>query len=253
MNGFFSGMQAYIPALRILFDRRFVWFLFFPLAVLLLLFVGGSILTGWLGDSLYALFSEQLEAWVEGITWLNWLGGVTGWLIKIIVKIIYFFLFAMYSGYIILILMSPVYSWLSERVETYLSGRVYPFSVGQLLKDMLRGILIALRNMLLQTAISVLLFFFSFIPIIGWISPFLLLFVSAYFYGFSFLDYAIERKRLGVRDSVRYVNRRVGAATGIGFVFAIALMIPLLNMFVCCFLSLVSVIAGTLVVNRFES
>ena len=74
--------------------------------------------------------------------------------------------------------------------------------------------------------------------------------IADFFYGFSFLDYAIERKRIGVRDSVRYVNRRAGAATGVGLVFAVALMLPLLNILVCSFLSMAAVIAGEVIVNE---
>ena len=221
MKSFFSGIRAYAPAFRMLFSRKFAWFLLFPVVLLILLFIGGNILTTYLGDSLHHLFEDRLASWVEGISWLGWLNEAAG--------------------------------WLSERAETHLTGRTYPFSFKQLLRDMLRGILIALRNMVVQTLISIALFLFSFIPVAGLVAPVLMLLVSAYFYGFSFLDYAVERKRIGVRDSVRYVNRRVGATTGVGIVFALALMIPLLNVLVCSFLSLVSVIAGTVVVYGDEN
>lgn len=252
-GSFFSGIRAYAPAFRMLFSRKFAWFLLFPVVLLILLFIGGNILTTYLGDSLHHLFEDRLASWVEGISWLGWLNEAAGWIVLVVVKLVYFFLFAMYSGYVILIVMSPVYSWLSERAETHLTGRTYPFSFKQLLRDMLRGILIALRNMVVQTLISIALFLFSFIPVAGLVAPVLMLLVSAYFYGFSFLDYAVERKRIGLRDSVRYVNRRVGATTGVGIVFALALMIPLLNVLVCSFLSLVSVIAGTVVVYGDEN
>ena len=250
MKSFFLGIRAYGPAFRMLFSKKFAWFLLFPLGVLVLLFFIGNWLTGMLGDSLYNLFAARLEELVEGIVWLEWVNGVAGWLVFVVVKVVYFFLFAMYSGYVILVVLSPVYSWLSERAEAHLTGRTYPFSFKQLLRDMVRGILIALRNMVVQTLISIVLFLFSFVPVVGMAAPVLMLLVSAYFYGFSFLDYAIERKRIGVRDSVRYVNRRAGAATGVGLVFAVALMLPLLNILVCSFLSMAAVIAGEVIVNE---
>ena len=250
MKAFFLGIRAYGPAFRMLFSKKFAWVLLFPLGVLLLLFFIGNWLTGMLGDSWYNLFAARLEELVEGIVWLEWVNGVAGWLVFVVVKVVYFFLFAMYSGYVILVVLSPVYSWLSERAETHLTGRTYPFSFKQLLRDMVRGILIALRNMVVQTLISIVLFLFSFVPVVGMAAPVLMLLVSAYFYGFSFLDYAIERKRIGVRDSVRYVNRRAGAATGVGLVFAVALMLPLLNILVCSFLSMAAVIAGEVIVNE---
>lgn len=250
MKRFFSGIGAYAPAFRLLFSARFAWFLLFPLVALLLLFVAGMWVTGYVGSSLHALFADRLAVWLADIAWLGWLNDAAAWLVWILVRVVYFYLFAMFGGYLLLIVLSPVYSWLSERAEMHLSGRTYPFGFGRFLRDLLRGMGITLRNLLLQTGVSILLFFFSFVPLVGWLSPFLLLLASAYFYGFSFLDYAIERRRLNVRDSVRYVNRHAAEATGVGLVFALALMIPFLNLFVCAFLSLAAVIAGAVVVHR---
>ena len=104
--------------------------------------------------------------------------------------------------------------------------------------------------MIFQLGISFVLFLCSFIPLVGVIAPFAIFFTSAYFYGFAFIDYAIERKRFNVRQSVHYVNKNIGLVTGIGTVFALALMIPALSLAACCFVSLLSVIAGTIAVER---
>ena len=159
-------------------------------------------------------------------------------------------IFVAFGGYIVLVVMSPVYSWLSERTEAHLTGREFPFSFRQFAWEIFRGILIALRNMIFQLFISFVLFLCSFIPLVGVIAPFAIFFTSAYFYGFAFIDYAIERKRFNVRQSVRYVNKNIGLVTGIGTVFALALMIPALSLAACCFVSLLSVIAGTIAVER---
>ena len=70
MKSFFLGIRAYGPAFRMLFSKKFAWFLLFPLGVLVLLFFIGNWLTGMLGDSLYNLFAARLEELVEGIVWL---------------------------------------------------------------------------------------------------------------------------------------------------------------------------------------
>ena len=230
--GFFTGIQLYGKASGILFSRKFWWFLLFPVIILLLLFIGGNILISLAGDSLYGLIEAKLTAWVG------------------VLRILYFFLFVAFGGYIVLVVMSPVYSWLSERTEAHLTGREFPFSFRQFAWEIFRGILIALRNMIFQLFISFVLFLCSFIPLVGVIAPFAIFFTSAYFYGFAFIDYAIERKRFNVRQSVRYVNKNIGLVTGIGTVFALALMIPALSLAACCFVSLLSVIAGTIAVER---
>ncbi len=251
--GFFAGIALYGKTFRILFSRKFWWFLLFPVVILILLFIGGNILISIAGNSIYGLIEDRLNDWVAEISWLQWAGTTVRVLIQLALRILYFFLFMGFGGYVVVIVMSPVYSWLSERTEAYLTGREYPFSVKQFFWEVCRGILIALRNLFFQTLISLVLFLCSFIPVIGLLAPFAIFFTSAYFYGFSFIDYAIERKHFNVKQSVRYVNKNIGLVTGIGTVFALALMIPGLSMVVCCFVSLLSVIAGTLAVEKISA
>ena len=51
---------------------------------------------------------------------------------------------------------SPVFAYLSEKTDSILQDKEYPFSFRQLLKDMVRGIQIAIRNALWQTVYMVL-------------------------------------------------------------------------------------------------
>lgn len=252
-KGFITGISAYGEAADILFSRKFRWFLLFPVLILVALFIGGDVFVAWGSDSLYKLVEVKIMDWVSGISWLQWVGSAAGFLIRIVLKILYFFLFITLGGYIVLIFMSPIYSWLSERTEAHLSGKKHPFSLRQLMWEIFRGILVALRNMAFQLFISLFLFFFSFLPVIGLLVPFALFFLSAYFYGFSFVDYVIERKKFNVRESVKYVNKNAGLVAGIGCMFALALMIPWGNIVACCFVSLLSVVAATVAIHKTES
>lgn len=250
VKGFFGGIGAYGEAARLLFSRKFSWFLIFPLLAMLLLYAGGEWIVASYGSDLADLVQAKVTGWLSGISWLKWLDDASGVFVKILLRIVWFFLFMAFGGYIVLIVMSPVYSWLSERTEAHLTGKTYPFSFRQLLWEIFRGILIALRNAVFQLLCSLVLLLFSFVPLLGLASPLLLFLVSAYFYGFSFVDYAIERKSYNVKQSVRYINKNIGVVTGVGVVFTISLMIPWLRIIACCFVSLLSVIAGTIAVNR---
>ncbi len=250
--GFFLGIRAYGKAFELLFSRKFWWFLFFPVLILLFLFIGGNILVSYAGDNLYGLFGNQLRNLLEGVSCLQWVNGVSNVLLKIVLKIIYFFFFAAFGGYLVLIFMSPVYSWLSERTEAYLSGKEYPFSWKQLFWEIFRGVGIALRNMFVQLLFSLFFFLCSFIPLVGLLVPFALFLISAYFYGFAFMDYTIERRCFNVRQSVRYVNKNIGLTMGIGSIFAFALMIPWISIIACSFVSLLSVIASAVALHEIE-
>jgi hypothetical protein len=97
------------------------------------------------------------------------------------------------------------------------------------LKDALRGIKLALRNMMWQTVYSVSILLLSLFPIVGWITPLISLFVECYYYGFSMLDYSCERHKLSPSASIEYIGKRKGLAIGNGLVFYLMHCIPIIG------------------------
>lgn len=245
---FGRGVKAYGLAFKMLFTSRFAWFMIFPVLAWILFFCLGGLLVGWLGNPVEEWIHEGITNWVGNIAWLHNAGAVVAFIFRLLIRFAYFMLFLSVGGYLILIVLSPIYSWLSERTETALTGKEYPFRFGRFLREMLRGILIAIRNTFFQLLVTVILMLMSFIPLIGLLTPFLLFLSSAYFYGFSFVDYTIERRYLLVRESVSYVNRNIGFVMGIGLPFAAALLLPWGQFLVCGFVSLASVMAATVAV-----
>lgn len=149
--------------------------------------------------------------------------------------------------------MSPVFSYLSERTEKIKTGVDYSFSLRQLVKDVLRGVIIAVRNFSIEIILTLLMFILSFIPIIGWFAAIMLFFISAYFYGFSFMDYALERKKLNLRQSVQFMRENKGIVIANGFVFSLCLIIPFCGVSFSSFAAVISVVAGTLAISEMEN
>src|SRR5690606_7512940 len=100
-----------------------------------------------------------------------------------------------------------------------IEGKEYPFNFQQLLKDIVRGIRLALRNLLWQTVYTISILILSFLPIVGWITPLLALLVECYYFGFSMLDYSCERNRLSTSQSIMFIGRHKGLAIGNGIIF----------------------------------
>jgi CysZ protein len=139
--------------------------------------------------------------------------------------ILVFFYFSLFK-YIFLIIGSPLFAYLSEKTEAILSGKDYPFNLQQLLKDIARGIKLALRNTLWQTVYSVSLVILSFFPVVGWITPVIALFVECYYYGFSMLDYSCERHKMSPSASIEFIGKHKGLAIGNGIVFYLMHLVP---------------------------
>jgi CysZ protein len=146
---------------------------------------------------------------------------VIGFLFKALGLVIYVLVFR----YIVLILMAPVLTIVSERVEEILTGNEFPFEWMQFVKDTGRGILVAARNSAKEIFYTILIFFFSFVPLAGLLSPVLIFMVESYFYGFSMMDYTLERKKMNVSQSENFILKHKMLAITIGAVFNLLVII----------------------------
>ena len=259
--GFFNdiglGLRTYFKATGFIFSKGLWWFFIFPVILTIILFFGGFTLVGnltdFIKDSLFGLTNlENADFFLA-----NYLKGFLTGFIWIIFKLLFFFVFTYFGGYIILILMSPVFAFLSEKTDKIITGKDYPFNAEQLMRDIVRGIIIALRNMFIELAYIIALFIICFIPIIGWLfallSPVILFFISSYFYGFSFMDYTNERRKLSVKQSVSIIRKYKGLTLANGSVFSLSLLIPFCGALLAGFTAIVSVVAATLAMNEIEA
>jgi CysZ protein len=230
-SGFGRGVASFFKAFGFVFSNGLWHFIFYPLILWLILFIVGIFLTHELGKYIEGIVNGWIQAIPEEGHWLSWLkaiengwlGIIIGWIIKLIVLRIS----ATFMKYTTLIFLSPVFSILSEITAVKLGLKTPSFSMEQLLKDILRGTLINLRNMLLEYILMLGCFVVTcfFPPLVFLTVPFLFL-VSWYFVGFSMLDYSCERDKMGVTQSIRFVRSNKGLAVGIGFCYWLMFLLP---------------------------
>lgn len=158
-------------------------------------------------------------------SWLSFLFIVGQIIMRLVLLLFYFSFFK----FLFLIIGSPVFAYLSERTESIMEGKDFPFNFRQLLKDIARAIRIALRNILWQTVYVITILILSFIPFFGWIAPLVSLFVECYYFGFSMLDYSSERNKMNAHQSIEFIGRHKGLAVGNGLVFYIMHIIPVIG------------------------
>ncbi len=146
-------------------------------------------------------------------------------MVRLILVLFYFSLFK----YLFLIVGSPLFAYLSEKTESIIEGKDYPFDLKQLMKDVVRGVKLAVRNTLWQTVYMISLLILSFFPLVGWITPLITLFIECYYYGFSMLDYSCERHKLSPTESISYIGNHKGLAIGNGMVFYLMHLVPIVG------------------------
>lgn len=246
-EGISESFSSFFKSIPFTFRHFSIFFL-----VPVLLFIVLLVLFSFLGDSIYDIVSDKLYTYIAVQHDSGWFFSIISFLLRgllfVLFKLIFFFVFFFFSGYVILIILSPVLSYLSEKTEKIVKGKDYPFLFNIWFKQIVRSILLSLRNMFIQLALTLIILILSFFPIIGWfISPFAALFIfvlNAYFFGFSFLDYSFERKGLNISQSVSLVRKNKGLAVGFGVLFYIVYLIPILGNFLASFMAIFLVVAA---------
>ena len=223
------AIQAYFKAHQFIVKHRLWKWIFIPGILYAALFCVG-IYFFWQssGDVIDYVFSKTgLKALMvkERDSWLRFVF-IFG---QLILQLILLFFYFSWFKYLFLIIGSPVFAYISEKTESIMNGTDYPFDFGQFAKDVVRGIAIAIRNTLWQTVYLISIFILAFIPLIGWATPVLVLFVECYYFGFSMLDYSSERRKLSVSQSIDFIGNHKGLAIGNGMVFYLMHWIPILG------------------------
>lgn len=250
LDEFVLGLQYYFKALGVFWKQRLALYLIFPLLFNLGLFIIGFVAVGDLNDYLINLLDDQYHLREIDIWGSEGLGEFLYWFWWLVLKIIYFFIYSILSGNIIMIFMSPVLAYLSERVERSYSGNDYPFRFSTFLRESIRGLVIALRNMFWQIMWMILFFFLGMMPLLGAFVPFAIILMSSYFYGFSFLDYNNERQQMSVKASVSFMRNHKALAIANGLPFTLVLLIPFVGGIIASFFSIYSVIAASAVMTK---
>ncbi len=175
----------------------------------------------------YFFSKTGLKIWLqkEQSSWLRFIFIFGQLILQIILMLFYFSWFK----YLFLIFGSPVFAWLSQKTKAIISNTHHFFNFNKYFKDISNGIQLALRNALWQTVYLISILFLSLVPLIGWASPVLAIFIECYYFGFSMLDYSSERRRFGSLQSVYFIGNHKGLAIGNGMVFFIMHVVPIIG------------------------
>ena len=215
LNDFILGLKSYIEAIKFIKKHNFWIYFIFPVLIFIVIY--------YLGFYFHNLTNEYSPGEDTGFflsIWYYLIGGIFA---------VISYMFLNFIRYFIIILMSPLLSIISERTERIITGNKYKFNFKQLMKDVKRALNLVLRNLFWELCIfglGILIAFYllsCFTPIDDelnyYIRTFVISIVAFYYYGFGFMDYIMERLRLNLSESVKFVRKHKGFAIALGAVF----------------------------------
>ena len=223
------SFQAYLEAHRFIKKHQlWKWVIIPGVIYSILLFIGFYLFLSSYNDATKWMFEElHLDKWLEKFE-DSWLGFffIVG---KIFIDLLLLFAYFSFFKFFFLIIASPVFAILSEKTEYLIKEQYFFFDVAQMNKDILRNISVSFKNMSSQTIYILGLMFVSFIPLVGWITPLVFIFIDCYYLGFSMLDYSNGRNSLSKVESNDFISHHRGLAIGNGMIFYSLHMVPLIG------------------------
>ena len=223
------AIQSFFQAHRFIKKHKLWKWILIPGILYTVLFIIGIYLFSSTSSNFieWIALKTGLKSWLdkENSGFMGFIFTMGGLILWLVLMLFYFSLFK----FLFLIIGSPLFAYLSEKTEAIMEGNNFPFSVSQLIKDIVRGIQLAGRNSLWQTIYSISIIIFSLIPVIGWLTPVMAILIDCYYYGFSMLDYSMERKKKSVAESIFFVGSHKGLAIGNGIVFYLMHFLPIIG------------------------
>ncbi len=212
---------------------------------LLSLILGALLVTaswGW-SDDLGGLIGSFWK-WEWGKTTIEKIAEVFGGLLIL-------FFGAIIFKQILMVVLAPFMSLLSEKVERQLTGGgdVQGFTIRKAVYEMSRGLRIAVRNIVREMLVTIFLFLLGLFPLFTPFTTILIFLTQSYYAGFGNMDYTLER-HYKYRESVKFVRNNRSLALGNGIIF----MLLFLSVVGFVFALPLGTVAATLqTVDRIES
>lgn len=151
-------------------------------------------------------------------------------LLLVIIRAFVFFLYLKVYRYLVLILLAPLFSIISSKVQLIDSGEAKTLCTSKYLLICSRGIRIAVRNFFIEIILSTVIILISLV--LAWIiplAPLAILFLESYFMGYSMADYRNEYYGIKSKESRKLINKNFGLVLGNGMFFNLVLLIPVIG------------------------
>lgn len=228
--------NSFSNSFKVIKDAGLRKFYFLPGIISMFLF-GGFI---YLGEYLSLNLASALESFFK----LQEYGSILYIFIKILVWICTVFFYYLVYKSLLLVIISPILGYVSERVETHLTGKKFDFTFKDNLRFLIRGIDIGLKSFFKQMVGTCVVMLLGFIFPINLSIPLLIFIIQGYFTGFSFMDYTLERYNLSPKESLDFLKKQRVYAALCGGIFTLLFFIPVVGIFIA---PLITCVATTMI------
>ena len=249
----FSGLRLVFSSFRTIRDANLSYVYLYVAVVAIAFWCIGFAISSFFASHMTEIFNSVVSTASFFDSLPDWLVSFSSHVVGFVSWLGFVILFAIISGCITLVFLSPLLTFITDKVwPICTSRRLSSLQAPALIPSLLRSISVAFCNTVMQFFIIVLIFILSFVPVVGLFTPILALAVNAFFQGASFADYALEHASLSAHQSRVFAQAHRGFMIGVGLPFFLALFIPVVGLYVALALAPATTVAGVRVLAKSE-
>jgi len=193
----------------------------------LLFFIPGAVITFlffWFQSSL-SVVDEALNV-SSSYSWLDWIAGYLNSLVHGAFSLLGS-LFEQVYIFVVLTVLSPFNTLLGEKLDNKLTGTKFSGGLIRFVNDIIRMIFVVIIALVLEFGLMGIYYAISWIFGLGFMDTYVFWVMSAFFFGFSFYDFALERYETNVFGTLGFAFQHPLTMILTGGLFLAIYAIPL--------------------------
>lgn len=222
IKNIFRGIKAYGGTFKLINELKLWRYFGVPM---LISFVTAILI----GTAAWGL-SDNIGHWIAGIWIWDWGKNTFETIATILGAVIIIALGLLLYKHIVMAFSAPFMTPVSEKIEKHILGADFVAEQQQskFRSQLWRAIRLNVRNLFMEILLTLPILLLGLIPLIGFLSGPLLFLMQAFYVGFGNMDYTLERY-FNYDESIKFVKKNKGIATGNGVLFMLMLMIPIIG------------------------
>lgn len=170
-------------------------------------------------------YLKDVNETANTVSYIPWIGEYLSSGVETAFSIADFILKQIYI-FVILTVLSPVNTLLSEKLDGRLTGFKVDFSVLRFINDFFRMVFVVFLAICLEFTFMAFYWIISWIFGLDFIDEVMYFLLAAFFFGFSFYDYSLERYGVGVFGTIGYAFKNILTMLLTGSIFLAIYEIP---------------------------
>lgn len=215
MNTLLYHIKAVTKTIEFVSKGKYLLF-FIPGTILTLIYLYFNYIASNIGESV--LLSSDYS-------WLDWVAGYLNSAIDATFSV-FSSIFDLIYIFFVITLLSPFNTYLGEKLEEELTGRKAEGGLSRFITDFFRMVLLVFIILIIEYGIMAIFGVFSWVFGLSFLNEFVYWVMSAFFFGFSFYDFALERDKTSVFSSLGFAFHKPLSMILTGGFFLIIFAIP---------------------------